>query len=374
MDFIKKINLNQNLKNKIMKKNLQKIKIILGLLCISATINAQCPTLTITPAVSNLSCATTPVTFTANTTPSTGVVYTWLQPGGSTPLGGQYCTPGSAGVYTFVATGTSTTCTTTQTVSVINVGCVPSLTIVPTGNTFTITCVNCVTMQINASLTNTCGANVFTFWTNAAGTTTLTNGPTYGTCNPGNYRAVAINASMPTCSLTEMVSVSMNTIVPSVSVTASSPSICSGSTVSLTGGGAVSYTWTPGSVSGTMVVFSPTTTTTYTCIGTGPNGCTMSVVQTVSVSICGGINELSNTNADINLFPNPNKGNFTLRIGKVTEGAELQIMNSIGQLVFRKNVISGENLISTGNLAKGIYNYSVVENKRTVGKGKLIIE
>lgn len=57
--------------------------------------------------------------------------------------------------------------------------------------------------------------------------------------------------------------------------------MCSGETVVLSGSGAVSYIWSGGIQDG--VGFVPASTTTYTVVGTGANGCTASDNVTVTV-------------------------------------------------------------------------------------------
>jgi gliding motility-associated-like protein len=55
--------------------------------------------------------------------------------------------------------------------------------------------------------------------------------------------------------------------------TATSPSICSGVTTTLTSSGANSYTWNPGSFVGSSVLVNPTTNTTFTITGINSAGC-----------------------------------------------------------------------------------------------------
>ena len=74
---------------------------------------------------------------------------------------------------------------------------------------------------------------------------------------------------------------------PTVSVDSVSP-ICEGFDVDLTASGALTYTWsdaaTLSSASGSTVTASPTTTTTYTVVGTDANGCTDDAQVTVTVN------------------------------------------------------------------------------------------
>jgi len=72
--------------------------------------------------------------------------------------------------------------------------------------------------------------------------------------------------------------------IPTVTASASPASICAGQSSVLTGGGATTYSWNPGGLSGTSVTVTPGTTTTYTVTGTGPGGCTNTATVTVPVN------------------------------------------------------------------------------------------
>ncbi len=70
--------------------------------------------------------------------------------------------------------------------------------------------------------------------------------------------------------------------LPNVTANASANPICEGDGVTLTGGGAVSYSWDKGVADG--VEFFPASTDTYTVIGTDANGCHNSAQITVTVN------------------------------------------------------------------------------------------
>jgi len=127
-------------------------------------------------------------------------------------------------------------------------------------------------------------------------TATLTGGgATSYTWNPGSLTGstVAVSPTITTiytltgsngsCSNTRTVSLTVNPN-PTVTASVSSPSICSGSSATLTSSGATTYTWMPGSLSGGTVVVSPTITTTYTVTGATASGCTNSNTVVLSVT------------------------------------------------------------------------------------------
>lgn len=69
---------------------------------------------------------------------------------------------------------------------------------------------------------------------------------------------------------------------PTVSLSASMSTICSGDSTTMTASGATTYTWMPGSLTGMMVTVSPASTTTYTVTGT-MSGCSATATQVITV-------------------------------------------------------------------------------------------
>jgi hypothetical protein len=74
--------------------------------------------------------------------------------------------------------------------------------------------------------------------------------------------------------------------LPTVGTTVTNATICAGSSTTITGTGAVSYTWMPGSLSGTSINVTPSVTTTYTVTGTAANGCTKTATRLITVNAC----------------------------------------------------------------------------------------
>ena len=69
--------------------------------------------------------------------------------------------------------------------------------------------------------------------------------------------------------------------IPVVTANASSNTVCAGTSVTLMGGGASTYTWTGGVSNG--VSFTPSNTKTYTVTGTDANGCSNKATTQVTV-------------------------------------------------------------------------------------------
>ena len=98
---------------------------------------------------------------------------------------------------------------------------------------------------------------------------------------------------------------------------------------------------------------------------------------TVMCSICTGISE-NTEKASIEVYPNPNNGNFTIRLHQETLGSvNLKIFSALNELVFEERDLSVENDYSkTINLSKyssGIY-YLQITGENTNWVKKIIIQ
>ena len=84
------------------------------------------------------------------------------------------------------------------------------------------------------------------------------------------------------CSSSETITINNVNAAPTVTANATANSICSGDNVTLTGGGANSYTWDNTVLDG--IPFSPSGTATYTVTGTDAFGCSNTAQTTVTVN------------------------------------------------------------------------------------------
>ncbi|MDP3143820.1 MAG: hypothetical protein Q8N66_00335, partial [Bacteroidota bacterium] len=100
---------------------------------------------------------------------------------------------------------------------------------------------------------------------------------------PTTTTTYTVFGSNGTCSNTQTVTVIVNPL-PVLIVAASPTAICSGASASLTASGAAAYNWLPGAMAGSLVVVSPTITTTYTVIGTSALGCSNSATINLIVN------------------------------------------------------------------------------------------
>ncbi len=159
---------------------------------------------------------------------------------------------------------------------------------------------------------------------------------------------------------------------PTVSVNTSSNPICQSSqSATLSASGSTTYTWST-SATGSSIVVTPTVTTNYIVWSTNANGCgSASLTQTVTV--CNSLNEdvISRT---IKLFPNPSRGIFKIELNEKIEKPEIEIYNSIGQLIYKNLLKEGTNSIDISKFASGYY-YSVITSKgEKIHSEKIIVE
>jgi hypothetical protein len=94
------------------------------------------------------------------------------------------------------------------------------------------------------------------------------------------------------------------------------------------------------------------------------------VVKTVDITT--GIAQQEKEIREINIYPNPNSGEFTIEYN-YSDSPELVITNLLGQTFYHQALHSGSNTISQANLAKGYYIYKV-QNSNVALTGKIIVE
>ncbi|MFI5140837.1 MAG: T9SS type A sorting domain-containing protein [Bacteroidia bacterium] len=80
---------------------------------------------------------------------------------------------------------------------------------------------------------------------------------------------------------------------------------------------------------------------------------------------------LSSAN-QINIYPNPNKGNFTIET-TATEKQTVQVFDVNGKLVFSQ-AINGNINVDASNLVDGVYNVSIIGNEGVVNKRLVIVK
>ena len=184
-----------------------------------------------------------------------------------------------------------------------------------------------------------------------ASTYTFSNGNAVATpTSNSSYNVTGTSAAGCVSSNTAISNVTVN-VLPSISASSNASLICIGQTASLTASGALSYTWNTAATT-TVIAITPNTTTSYTVNGTDANGCSNLSVITQSVSACTGINSINETEAVLNIFPNPSNGIVTIEIPSQTN---ISVFDALGKLVYTQQLLGGSHVINLSNFNNGLY-------------------
>ncbi len=197
-------------------------------------------------------CAGSSATITA----SGASTYAWSSSATTTALSASPTTNTS---YTVI--GTAATGCTNSAVGTISVIALPTVVATSTA----------ICTGSSAILTGS-GASTYS-WSTGAATSTISAAPTTNT-------SYTVTGTATTgCKNTAVGTITVNAL-PTVSAT--SATICSGSTGTLTASGASTYAWNTGAT-GTNLIVSPTSNTNYTVVGTSAAGCNNSAVGSIVV-------------------------------------------------------------------------------------------
>jgi hypothetical protein len=280
---------------------------------------------------------------TVNPTPTISAAGGAICPGNSFTL-----SPSGASTYTFSsgpvvspAVTTSYSVTGTSVAGCISLG--SAVATVTVSNTLTVTITGSATVCSGDPVNLTAGGATTYTWNTTATTTTISPTPLINT----TYSVIGSSGS---CSNTALFSVTVNP-TPIVSAVTSNSLICIGQTATLTGNGALTYTWNPGGI-GTSISVSPTVTSTYTISGIDANGCMNSNTFTQNVSGCVGIGALGVENSEFGVWPNPTTGSLTIK-GKT--GSEVHVYNLLGSLIYETKMESERTGIDLSKEKAGIY-------------------
>lgn len=199
-------------------------------------------------------------------------------------------------------------------------------------------------------------------WSNTSTLSSIAVIPTSNT----TYSVVGVDGNGCINSALKTVTVNAS---PTVTI-AGSNVVCTGETSSLIASGASSYTWNNGSNSVNIAV-APTANTIYSVVGLNSNGCESSAAITVSVSECTGIKSNAETlEALVQVFPNPNNGNFSI---KSDVDLNVMVINEMGQVV--KTVVlnyENNNQLNMSELSYGFYSVIFEKDGHKIAK-KVIV-
>jgi hypothetical protein len=326
--------------------------------CVATTsVNVlQPPAITLTVNQTNINCFNQcNGTATANVSGGVGsFTYSWT-PIATTSLVANLC----AGTYTS-SVQDANGCIVTKTISITQ----PTAAVSSIINTSTITCINAVAQ---ATSNTSGGTSPYTYtWSANSSTTNIANN-----LSGGNYTCTIIDNL--NCALTKTFVVTTNTTPPTVTAVSNLSLICTGQSASLSATGASNYTWSSGPTASVIVV-SPTVTTTYTVKGLNAvNGCTANATVVQNVSACTGIDNLvNNVNSSILIYPNPANDHVTIELTALSETIiQLELVNTLGQ-VMQSQEASNLSKLQLTNLPNGVYFVRLVSDNNVIATKKII--
>jgi hypothetical protein len=254
-----------------------------------------------------------------------------------------------AGVYNY--TLTSGICVLTQSVNVQQ----------PAPINLTTSSSNSVLCEGQTATLTVSGATTYS-WSGGSATASIAVSPSVTT----NYLVTGtLNGCPSTATVTQVVSVF------TLNASSSPTLLCEGETATLSASGALTYTWT-GISSGSGVAVNPSITTVYTLNANNSDGCLKTTTLAVDVSACTKLSEEGRFKGSIQVYPNPNTGLFSLRLNDSTEAEELEIYNSTGQLIVKKQWSELETNMDLTTESNGFYFIKLKYSNGFIDFGKIL--
>lgn len=213
-----------------------------------------------------------------------------------------------------------------------------------------------------------------TFTMSPSGSTTYVFSSIFPEVTPlavGNYTYLVSATSANGCTAAVTSSLTVNP-VPAVTLNADRGIICNKETATLTAGGATSYSWSNTFTTNAIAV-TPSITTGYTVTGINTFGCKKTASLSIQVSACIGLEENTEVEVPMQVFPNPGTGVYTLSLLN-REGASIQIRNALGQLIQTLEILSDETTLDIRNYSTGLYYVTLLKDGKSLQVTKLMKE
>ena len=300
------------------------------------SVTAPCSINTSTIAISGIStiCSGKSATLTASGASS----YTWST--GAT-LSSVVVSPPTTNLYSVIGRNLAG-CTTTVT-QLVTVNQSPVLSIFSSPS-------NTVCDGASLNLTSVGAASTYTWLPSGSNNNGITVNPSTTT----TYTLSGSSSNGCVGSVSQVISVNPKPAVTAAS--ANGNNVCVTDVTSLLANGAINYTWQSNNIflQGASVQVSPNSNTTYTVTGTDNNGCSNTATVQLIVSACVGINNISASAQGINIYPNPNNGEFTVELNNGINKS-ISITDLSGKVILSANTSDNKINFNLNKFAVGMY-------------------
>jgi hypothetical protein len=313
------------------------------------------PSMAVISTAPTSACSGDTLTFTCDVL-SEATFYTWTVSAGATFISGQ-----NTNTITVLATSDFT-------VDVYGVNGTCSLS-GPAATTINVTVLALPTVTGDATETVVCAGEPTTLTGGGADSYTWSNSVSNGVAfvPAGTATYTVTGTDLNGCENSVDVTVTVNTL-PTVDINATmTGTFCGGQDVTLTGtpsGG--TYTQTAGPVNALSTnIFNAPQQGNYTVSYsyTDGNGCTNTSLENFTIDCMLGL-DLISKDGSMNVYPNPNNGQFTIK-SDVNEKGTLELFNLSGQLVYTQEIDNlTEKTIEVKNLAPGVYTLTITSGEK----------
>ncbi|HXB13000.1 MAG TPA: choice-of-anchor tandem repeat GloVer-containing protein, partial [Bacteroidia bacterium] len=97
----------------------------------------------------------------------------------------------------------------------------------------------------------------------------------------------------------------------------------------------------------------------------------------IDTSILSGVNEPTASTGNINIYPNPNNGQFIIQSSAINHPSSIEVYNVLGEKVYASQPLNskGTTEVNLSSLANGIYVYNIItEDGSLLKQGKIVLE
>ncbi len=234
---------------------------------------------------------------------------------------------------------------------------------------------NTSTLGVSQSTNTICKGQTANLTASGAVTYTWSNGLMYQTIpvSPSVTTVYSVSASDGNdCVISNTISLTVNN-TPNVSISTNKTTICKGESITLTGAGANTYSWSTNVQAPSVTIMLPSDITYYyTVTGTDANGCSGMANFSITASRCVGVEENTANLADVKIYPNPGTGVFNVYVDQASEHLELTVFNELGMLVKTETMTSNESKLDLRNEKSGIYFVRVSDHNKVTRIIKLV--